>query len=286
VRRGVAHNFRGNFVRKIGLHIDAAKADRLEKKLVRQADLVSAITDEDLHRLGDLDKTVLLTPGYAGQHLAFREIDDTTPRRALILGSAVWLAKQMNLTEFISAADRLFHERQVELWVVGKVPDHVQGDGRFRAVRFLGFVEDLEPVFRGVRIGIVPERTGGGFKLKTLDYLFHRVPIAAITGGIAGLPLTPGLHYLSFPSMHELAHGVAGVIDDLSRLNSLQQAAYEKCNAAFDWSDRGQTLYNAIRAEIGVHRSDVDKTVDRTWCTASPVDEMRPAKAPPSRSVK
>jgi hypothetical protein len=32
----------------------------------------------------------------------------------------------------------------------------------------------------------------GGFKLKTLNYIFNRVPIAAIRGSIAGLPLTPG----------------------------------------------------------------------------------------------
>ena len=74
---------------------------------------------------------------------------------------------------------------------------------------------------------------------------FNRVPIAAITGSIAGLPLTQELHYLSFESMRELAQGVAAVIYDLARLNSMQQAAYEKCNTDFDWSDRGRTLGNA-----------------------------------------
>jgi hypothetical protein len=246
VRRGMANNFRGNIVRKIGLGVDAVKASRLEKKLVRQSDLVSAITEEDLHCFGVLDKTILLTPGYAGLRVACCEINNATPRRALILGNAIWLAKQMNLIEFITAADALFHERQIELWVVGKVPNQFQTKKRFRATRFLGYVRNLDPIFRGVRIGIVAERTGGGFKLKTLDYIFNRVPIAAISGGIAGLPLTPGLHYLSFGSMRELARGVTAMIDDIGRLNSLQQAAYEKCNTAFNWSDRGRALCNAI----------------------------------------
>ena len=255
VRRGMASNFRGNIARKIGLGIDAVKADRLEKKLVRQSDLVSAITEEDLHCFGVLDKTILLTPGYAGLRVACCKINNTTPRRALILGNAIWLAKQMNLIEFITAADELFHERQIELWVVGKVPNRLQARNRFRATRFLGYVKDLEPIFRGVRIGIVAERTGGGFKLKTLDYVFNRVPIAAIRGGIAGLPLTSGLHYLSFESMRELAQGIATAIDDIGRLNSLQQAAYEKCNTAFDWSDRGRTLCNAIQQAVNRQRA-------------------------------
>ena len=237
-------------MRKIGLSVDAAKADRLEKKLVRQSNLVSAITAEDLRCFGGLDKIVLLTPGYAGRHVACRKIDDATPRRALILGTAIWLAKQMNLIEFIAAADELFYQRQIELWVVGNVADHLQAKNHFRATRFLGFVEDLEPIFRSVRIGIVAERTGGGFKLKTLDYIFNRVPIAAISGGIAGLPLTPGLHYLSFESMRELAQGVAAAIDDIERLNSLQQAAYKKCESGFDWSDRGRTLCDALRQAV------------------------------------
>ena len=161
----------------------------------------------------------------------------------------------MNLVEFMATADELFHQRQIELWVVGNVPDHLQAKSHFRAIRFLGFVEDLEPIFRSVRIGIVAERIGGGFKLKTLDYIFNRVPIAAIRGSIAGLPLTPGLHYLSFESMRELAQGVATVIDDIERLNSLQQAAYEKCKSGFDWSDRGRTLCNAIRQAVNRRRA-------------------------------
>jgi glycosyltransferase involved in cell wall biosynthesis len=250
VRRSVAQNFRGNIVRKIGLSVDAAKADRLEKKIIRQSDLVSAITAEDLRCFGGLDKAVLLTPGYAGLRVARCEINAATPRRALILGSAIWLAKQMNLIEFIAAADELFHQRQIELWVVGNVPTYLRNKKHFRATRFQGFVGDLEPIFRSVRIGIVAERTGGGFKLKTLDYIFNRVPIAAIRGGIAGLPLTPGLHYLSFESMRELAQGVTAAIDDIEGLNSLQRAAYKKCEGGFDWSDRGRTLVDAIQQAV------------------------------------
>ena len=137
----------------------------------------------------------------------------------------------------------------------GNVADHLQARSHFRATRFLGFVEDLEPIFRSVRVGIVAERTGGGFKLKTLDYIFNRVPIATIRGGIAGLPLTPGLHYLSFASMRELAQGVVAVIDDIQRLNSLQQAAYEKCKSGFDWSARGRTLCSAIQKAVNRQRA-------------------------------
>jgi polysaccharide biosynthesis protein PslH len=255
LRRTMAQNYHGNIIRKIGLHFDARKAGLLEREMIRKATLVSVNTAEDRRSFGDLAKSVLLTPGYAGAHAGLREITAATPRHALMLGSALFLAKQMNLIEFVAAADELFWRNQIELWVVGKVPDHLRARGHYRATRFLGFMDDLEPIFRNVRIGIVAERTGGGFKHKSLDYIFNRVPIAAISGSIAGLPLTPGLDYLSFESMRELVQGVAAVIDDIERLNSLQRAAYEKCNTGFDWSDRGRTLFNAIWQAVNRKRA-------------------------------
>jgi len=72
---------------------------------------------------------------------------------------------------------------------------------------------------------------------------------------MTGLPLTPGLDYLSFESMRELAHGIVAIIDDLARLNSMQQAAYEKCKIGFDWSDRGQTLSDAIKQAVNRQRT-------------------------------
>jgi len=245
-RRLMAQNFKGDIFRKLALRVDAVKAGLLERQIVRSSTLFSVITTEDRNRFNNLPKSILLTPGYAGTHVQPRAITSTTPRRALMFGSALWLAKQMNLVEFVEAADDLFWRNQIELWVVGRVPNHICRKN-VCASRFLGFVEDPEPIFRSVRIGIVAERIGGGFKLKTLDYIFNRVPIAAIRGGIAGLPLTPEMHYLSFESMQELAKGVVAVIDNVKRLNFLQQAAYEKCNGGFDWSDRGQTLRNAIQ---------------------------------------
>jgi len=253
VRWSMARNSTGKVLRKVGLYFDALKAALLERELVRESTLFSAITAEDRDRLGSLPKSVLLTPGYAGRHDGSREINPTTPRRALMFGSALWLAKQMNLIEFIAAADELFWRNQIELWVVGKVPDRLRVSNQHRATRFLGFIEDPEPVFRNVRIGIVAEGTGGGFKLKSLDYIFNRVPIAAIKGAVAGLPLTPGLDYLLFESMPELAQGVALVIDNFERLNGLREAAYAKCSTSFDWAERGQSLRDAIQAAADRH---------------------------------
>jgi glycosyltransferase involved in cell wall biosynthesis len=260
VSADAVRDFRGNRFRKAALHANARKTAIAERRLARGADIIVTLTTEDadsLAPLSPLSAKVVLPPGYNGPRAAERRIVQATPRRVVMVGAYRWTPKQMNLSAFLEAADPILQNAGIGIDVVGEAPDSVRKawEVRVKTTRFHGFVEDLGEFLAARRMGLVIEQTGGGFKLKTLDYIFNRVPIAAITGSIAGLPMTPGLDYLSYGSMRELAQGVASVIDDLERLNSMQQAAYEKCNIGFDWSDRGRALCNAIRQAVNRRRA-------------------------------
>jgi glycosyltransferase involved in cell wall biosynthesis len=255
VTADIARDFRGNLFRKAALRANARKTANAEHSLARAADIIVTLTAEDAKsfaRVSPLSAKLVLPPGYNGPRAPERRIVPATPRRVAIVGSYRWTAKQMNLSAFLEAADPILQNAGVGLDVVGEMPDSLRKawEARVKATRFHGFVDNLGEFLVERRMGLVIEETGGGFKLKALDYIFNRVPIAAIRGSIAGLPLTAGPHYLSFKSMWELAQGVAAVIDDIERLNSLQQSAYEKCDTGFDWSDRGQTLCNTIRQAV------------------------------------
>lgn len=255
----IARNFRGNLLRRAALYANARKTANAELSVARGADIIVANTSEDaesLARLSPSSTKLVLPPGYSGPRAPDRQIMQTTPRRVAILGTYGWMAKQMNLSAFLEAADPILQNAGVGIDIVGEGPDSFRKawESKVKATRFHGFVDNLGEFLAQRRVGLVVEETGGGFKHKALDYVFNRLPIAAIRGSMAGLPLTQGLDYLSFASMRELAHGVAAVIDDFERLNSMLQAAYEKCNAHFDWSDRGRTLYNVIREAVGRRR--------------------------------
>ena len=259
VAADIARNFRGNLFRKSALQANAWKTASAELSLARGADLIAANTAEDakrLARLSPLSTKLVLPPAYHGPRAPDRRIEQTTPRRVAIVGAYRWTPKQMNLSAFLEAADPVLRNAGVGVDIVGDGPDSFREawEARVRATRFHGFVENLGEFLAARRLGLVVEETGGGFKHKTLDYIFNRVPIAAIRGSMTGLPLTAGLHYLSFESMRELAQGVSAVIDDIERLNSLQQAAYETCNTSFDWSDRGRTLRNALQQAVNQRR--------------------------------
>jgi glycosyltransferase involved in cell wall biosynthesis len=241
------------FLKRQAVRLDALKVSRLERELVDAVDLVTAITREDLElyqqRRDDKPMDVL-TPGYCGRRLPRRRITTQVPRRAVIVGSFDWIAKRMNLAEFVETADPVFAAAGAELQAVGSADESFLQQLRQKTVatHFTGTVPDIEPYLDQARIAIVPERNGGGFKLKVLEYVFNRVPVFALNGSFAGVPLTYSDNVMLYPDHAALAHGVLEAIDDLDRLNRLQERAFAACSGRFDWSSRGRQLVSAIAA--------------------------------------
>ena len=46
--------------------------------------------------------------------------------------------------------------------------------------------------------------------------------------------------------MPELIAEVIRLVDDVPRLNRMSESSYRKCEASFDWADRGRRLREAI----------------------------------------
>ena len=239
------------FLKRQAIRLDALKVSRLERELVDAVDFITAITQEDLrlYQRRRCDKPMgVLTPGYCGRRLGKRRITGALPRRAVIVGSFDWIAKRMNLDEFVDIADPMFAEAGAELQAVGSADEGFLQQLRQRTVAtgFTGTVPDIEPYLDQARIAIVPERNGGGFKLKVLEYVFNRVPVFALDGSFAGVPLIHNDSVMLYPDHAALAHGVLEAIDDVDRLNRLQERAFVACSDRFDWSSRGRQLVSAI----------------------------------------
>jgi polysaccharide biosynthesis protein PslH len=246
-------NGQKRFLKRQVIRFDAMKVAWLERELVRSVDFLTAITPEDLSLYGlqRRDKpTAVLTPGYRGRCIEVRRISEAVPRRAIIVGSYDWIAKRMNLAEFVGVADPLFAEAGAELQAVGSADEAFLAGLRRKAnaTDFTGTVPEIGPYLDNARIAIVPERSGGGFKLKVLEYVFNRLPVFALAGSFAGVPLTHNDSVMVFPDHASLARGVLEAMDDLELLNRLQERAYAVCRDKFDWSSRGRQIVSAITA--------------------------------------
>jgi polysaccharide biosynthesis protein PslH len=243
----------GSALKRLALRRNATKVAILERRIVRAVDLLTTITDEDRSTLGAAmasGRSLSITPGYAGPIVGERRISAATPRRVIIMGSFQWIVKQENLTRFVEIADPIFEKHGIELDVVGDIPKAFLAalKARCRATYFHGFVADIAPYLDRARIGIVPESIGGGFKLKFLDYIFGRVPVATVSQAVAGLPEELRLAMMKNDTLAGLADDIVSHIDRIDDLNRLQERAFALGNAQFDWNVRGERFLRAITA--------------------------------------
>lgn len=256
----LSHNHEQSVARHIASHeadlprrllrlIDAVKVTWLERRLIRHADLLTANTPDDVAKFAatpGAPPVALLPPGYGGSR-SDRQLDASLPRRALIVGSFDWLPKRISLEAFLRDAIPQFSQAGMELQVVGQTEAAYLSRlaAEYPAVRFTGGVPDIRPYLAGARIALVPDLLGG-FKLKTLDYVFHRLPIFAMRGAVPGTPLVDGVSLQEFDSHAALARGVVAAVDDLPALNAQQMAAYAACEKAFDWTQIGSSLLRLL----------------------------------------
>jgi glycosyltransferase involved in cell wall biosynthesis len=82
---------------------------------------------------------------------------------------------------------------QVALVIVGKSPiDYVQQENVF----FTGFVESVAPFLKGADLAICPLLSGGGTRLKILEYFAANIPVVATPSAVEGLPVSDKNHYI------------------------------------------------------------------------------------------
>jgi glycosyltransferase involved in cell wall biosynthesis len=251
-RIGMAERSQNFFVKK-AFQWDSAKIGWHERRALRSFDEVTAITPDDAAYMNRIvGKDVLaVVPGYDGVRLPGHMITCETKRQVIVLGSYMWEAKRQNVLDLVQAASERFTRANITLKIVGMAPASlIEAMKAFPFVEITGAVDSFEEHLLESRIAIIAEGVGGGFKLKSLDYIFHKIPMAILNGSISGVPISPDKDFLGYDSIDELVAGIVGEIDNLDKLNNMASAAYRSCENAFDWDSRAQSLSGLIERLI------------------------------------
>jgi hypothetical protein len=133
--------------------------------------------------------------------------------------------------------------RKVIVDVVGGTARTVDERNRaYDGVNFLGYVDDLREYMGGVRLGLIPDEVGGGFKLRALTHAFMRVPMLALSKALHGMPFRDGIDFAGVASVDEMVAAIPSLMPDVARLNSLQDHAFSLCEGGFAWRDRAADL--------------------------------------------
>ena len=231
-----------NPVMRAVLQLDGAKAARLERTGNRTGDGYTAITTTDLDAFGADAPGVpglLLMPGYDGPILKERVIDASTPERLCILGARSAYHKLLVLRQILDAVVESGLHRRMIVDVVG---GDREGDPKYAGVNFLGYVDDLEGYLRTVRLGLIPDDIGGGFKLRALTHIFQRVPMLALSKAMRGMTLRDNVDFAAVEDIPAMVAATEPLLRDTARLDSLQREAFASCRDRFSWQSRAENL--------------------------------------------
>jgi hypothetical protein len=229
---------------RAALAYDTWKSGMLERRANRLADALipNTVADQALFATVTDKPSVVITPAYEGARAAPRTIDAGTPARICVLGNHDAHHKRMVLERTLAALAAKGIEKRCIVDVVGG-GETESFAARYPGFHFYGYVDSLDDYLKTVRFGLIPDDIGGGFKHRALTHAFMRVPMLALNSALNGMGFTAGLHYAPAETLADLADAIPALLDDFPRLNALQTQAFDHCESAYDWADRGRALH-------------------------------------------
>ncbi|HEV2880355.1 MAG TPA: glycosyltransferase [Pyrinomonadaceae bacterium] len=137
---------------------------------------------------------------------------------------------------------------QVKLYVVGDnvTPEIAAYDSA--DVRVLGYVPDVEPLFRDCRLMVVPLRYGAGIKGKLGESLSYGLPVVTTSTGAEGFGLTGGVEALIADDPHEFAAAVVRAYERADLWERLAEHGYRHIEKHFTPEVVAEVIDSSVRA--------------------------------------
>ncbi len=222
------------------IRYDQWRYRRWERRVMRQATQVVAVTDSDAQTLETIaGKPVpVVVNGVDCDHFAAAR-PDPSAQRVLFLGNYEY-APNVDAIEW--ALDDILPkvwERcpQARMSVCGfGMPGSWRERWKDPRIEWQGFVPNLLTLQSSSSVFLAPLRHGGGSKLKVLEALAAGLPLASTAQGVSGLDLVEGLDYLGGQTAASLADAVVRLLQFPDAATPMGEAGRAYVRRAHDWS--------------------------------------------------
>ena len=222
------------------IRYDQWRYTRWERRVMRQATQVIAVTDSDAQTLAKIaGKPVpVVVNGVDCDHFAAARPDPST-QRVLFLGNYEY-APNVDAIEW--ALDEILPkvwERcpQARMSVCGfGMPGSWRERWKDSRIEWQGFVPNLLALQSCSSVFLAPLRHGGGSKLKVLEALAAGLPLASTEQGVSGLDLVEGLDYLGGQTAASLADAVVRLLQFPDAAAPMGEAGRAYVRRAHDWN--------------------------------------------------
>jgi len=159
--------------------------------------------------------------------------------RILFLGGMHWPPNTEGLRWMVQNVLPIVRKQinTAELLAVGKDPPaDLQNTG---GLSLPGYVEDVEPIWGGCRVFVVPLLSGGGMRVKILDAWAHGMPVVSTSIGAEGIKIKAGGNILIADTPAGFAEAIVRILRDDDLAGQLGASGRKTVQDNYNW----RTIY-------------------------------------------
>lgn len=116
-----------------------------------------------------------------------------------------------------------------------------------RNIRFLGFVDDLEPHRQTATVFVAPLFSGSGMKLKIVEGMASGLPIVTTKIGAEGIEIEHDRHYVEANTKAEFESAIIDLLDHPQKRKALSSEARKKAEKRYGWEEITRKLIQFLK---------------------------------------
>ncbi len=251
-----------NPLMRLASYLEYWRVRRYELNACRRADLVFASpNDIDSLAAAGAERDKCRVTYHLGDESTFNQPPleyAATGADLLYVGTLTWEANIDGLLWFFADVWPHIKRQQpaTRLRIAGKNPDPrllaaAAGDP---AVEFLGFVPDLEPLFRRSRVFIAPLRFGAGIKVKVLSGMGRGLPTVTTSVGSEGLEARHMRHAAITDQAGDMVQAILTLLTDRAAWELMARESRALIQEKYTW----ERMLGAMQKELDSLGSTAD----------------------------
>jgi len=235
------------------------KMRAFEPEVCRQFDRCIMITNQDDAALRALSPAVRTTVVPAGVEILPELEDDSGGENILFLASLNWPPNIQGFEWFYEHVLPLVLQSHpsATVTIIGKGGSAKLGTLGHPNIRYVGYVDKIEPYVREATVAIVPLLAGGGMRIKILELFAHGKAVVSTSVGCEGIEVFAGRDLFIADTPAEFARSISAVIQNRDLRRALGQAGKKLVEKKYSWESVGErleTVYREVLSETSGRR--------------------------------
>ncbi len=248
------------FLEKILYYHETTKMERIENRLIREADLVFVTSERERSLLkgkGIRNDAQVVANGVDCERL--RPLGPPSSTNLLFVGTMDYLPNENAVVHFAGKVFPALRERipSIRFIIVGRNPTaRVRKLGEREGIVVTGEVPDLTAYYRDCAVVVVPLQAGGGTRLKILEAMAYGRPIVSTSVGCEGIACRDGEHLLIANNASQMADAIQRLLSQPELVTRLVTTARRLVEDRYDWSRIVKRVHLNICTEMERKRKE------------------------------